>query len=98
MKQKLDKLGRKIPVFDRSAAAVKANKTNKEKYGTDYHKRIGTSGGHKRTRGYFGHLKDQGKIDELKTISKEAAAKSAANRAKKSKTERQGDTPVSGGR
>lgn len=98
MEQKFDKLGRKIPVFDRSAAAVKANKTNKKKYGTDYHKRIGTRGGVKRTRGYFGHLKDEGKIDELKTISKAAADKSVANRRKASEKKKQGDAPISGGR
>lgn len=98
MEQKRDKLGRKIPVFDRSAAAVKANKTNKEKYGNDYHTRIGTSGGSKRTRGYFGHLKDEGKTEQLKAIAKDAAAKSAKTRHKNAEKKKQGNAPVPGGK
>lgn len=107
MEQKFDKLGRKIPVFDRSAAAIKGNKTNKEKYGTDYHSRIGAIGGSKRTRGYFGQLKDQGKIEELKTISVQAAKRSAQTRKAKAnshtknssnKARKNNNAPISGGR
>lgn len=101
MQKKFDKLGRKIPVFDRSAAAVKANKTSKEKYGPDHHKRIGAIGGSHSTRGYFGSLKDQGKTEELKTIAKNAAAESAKTRSAKGYKnplkKEQGNTPLSGG-
>lgn len=77
-KQKLDKLGRRIPQFDRSKAMKKGALTTKEKHGSDFHKRTGIDGGRARSRGYFGTLKDQGKLDELKAISIEAAKKSAA--------------------
>lgn len=73
VKPKLDKLGRRIPQFDRSAAGRKASKTRKDKYGADVHKRTGSVGGRLRTRGYFGRLKDEGKTDELKKIATEGA-------------------------
>lgn len=72
MEEKRDILGRRIPQFDRSAAGKKAMETLKEKNGTDYPKRIGTNGGRKRTRGYFGRLKDEGKVDGLSAIAKNA--------------------------
>lgn len=73
MSEKLDKLGRRIPQFDRSAAGKKAMATLKEKNGEDYPSRIGAHGGHKRTRGHFGKLKDEGHEEKLKSISKEAS-------------------------
>ena len=55
---RFDKLGRRIPEFDRSAAGRKSAKTQKEKYGNDFHARIGADGGRRRTAGNFGKLKD----------------------------------------
>jgi len=72
MEERRDKIGRRIPQFDRSAAGKKAMETLKEKNGTDYPKRIGLNGARKRTRGYFGSLKDKGKTEELTTIAKKA--------------------------
>lgn len=66
---RVDKLGRRIPEFDRSAANKKAAATRKEKYGANIHSRIGSMGARIGTRGYFGKLKDEGKIDELKALS-----------------------------
>jgi len=57
MEERRDKLGRRIPQFDRSAAGKKSAQTQKEKYGPDFHKRIGADGGRHRTRGYLGKLK-----------------------------------------
>lgn len=54
---KFDKLGRRIPEFDRSAAGRKSAQTQKEKYGNDFHARIGADGGRRRTAGNFGKLK-----------------------------------------
>lgn len=76
MKDRFDKLGRRIPHFDRSAAGRKASKTRKERHGPHFDKKTGSMGGRKRTRGYFGQLKDQGKTDELKKISTAGAAAS----------------------
>lgn len=59
-----------------SESVRKSEQTKKEKYGPDYHARIGASGGRKRTRGYFGTLKDQGKTAELKRLAKEGSKKS----------------------
>ena len=66
---RLDKLGRRIPEFDRSAANRKGAQTRKDKYGTDAHSRVGSLGARMRTRGYFGKLKDEGKDEELKKLS-----------------------------
>lgn len=71
MSNRRDKLGRRIPDFDRSAANKKAAKTQKEKYGPNHHARIGTSGGRARKRGYFGNLKDTDP-EALKEISRRA--------------------------
>lgn len=71
MEEKRDKLGRRIPQFDRSAAGKKSAKTQKEKYGPDFHSRIGADGGRKRTRGYFGKLKAENP-EALTKITKEA--------------------------
>lgn len=76
MKDRFDSLGRKIPNFDRSASGRKANKTRKERRGSNFDKKTGIMGGRKRTRGYFGQLKDQGKTDELKKISTAGAVAS----------------------
>lgn len=81
---KRDKLGRRIPVFDRKAAAKKAQKTREEKHGPNFNSRIGSMGARHRTRGYFGKLKDEGKTEELRNIStigaREANKTKAANR------------------
>ena len=66
---RLDKLGRRIPEFDRSAANKKGADTRKDLYGTDAYSRIGSLGGRVRTRGYFGKLKDDGNTAELKKLS-----------------------------
>lgn len=84
MSERRDKLGRRIPDFDRSAAGKKSAKTQKEKYGDDYHKRIGTRGASMRTRGHFGKLKAEGKTAKIKAYSKEAVE---ARKAKKSESE-----------
>jgi hypothetical protein len=73
-----------------SESVRKSEQTKKEKYGPDYHARIGASGGRKRTRGYFGTLKDQGKTDELKRLAKEGSQKSNKIQAAK-RAEAEGD-------
>lgn len=73
MAQRYDKLGRRIPEFDRSAANKQGAKTKKEKYGPDYHAGIGANGGRARKRGYFGKLKDEGKTAELREIQRRGA-------------------------
>ena len=82
---KVDKLGRKIPEFDRSAANKKGAATRKEIYGTDTHSRAGSVGGRVRTRGYFGKLKDDGQTEELKKLSQKGleARRSHANQGEK---------------
>jgi hypothetical protein len=96
MAERRDKLGRRIPEFDRSAAGKKAMQTLKEKNGADYPSRIGTHGGRKRTRGHFGKLKDEGKETELKNLSKEAADTRWED--KDSETETQTDNGTGRGR
>lgn len=76
MTEKRDSLGRRIPTYDRSAQAKKAQANRKEREGDDVHARIGAIGGKRRARGYFGNLKDQGKTDELAAISRAASEKS----------------------
>lgn len=88
MAEKRDSLGRRYPKLDRSAIAKKGEATKKEKYGNDFHSRIGATGGSRRKRGYFGTLKDQGKTAELAAISKEGGKKSHRGRAKGSETKR----------
>lgn len=73
MTERFDKLGRRIPQFDRSAAASKGAKTQKEKYGNDFHTKHGTAGGRKRTRGYFGTLKDAGDTATIIANAKKGA-------------------------
>jgi len=82
---KVDKLGRKIPEFDRSAANKKGAVTRKELYGTDTHSRAGSVGGRVRTRGYFGKLKDDGQTEELKKLSQKGleVRRSHANQGEK---------------
>lgn len=72
---RLDKLGREIPEFDRRAAAKKGAATSKERYGADYHSRIGADGGKRGASGYFRMLKEQGRNDELKAITQKGAEK-----------------------
>lgn len=72
--ERLDKLGRKIPEFDRSAANKKGAQTKKENYGRDKHSRDGSMGGRVGTRGYFGKLKDEGDTKELKKLSEKGIA------------------------
>lgn len=90
---KRDKLGRRIPVFDRKAAAKKAQKTREERHGPNYNSRIGSMGARVRTRGHFGKLKDEGKLDELKTISQIGARE--ANKVKATKRDGGGGTGIS---
>jgi len=78
--QKFDKLGRRIPEFDRSAAGKKGVETRKERYGADYQSRIAANGGRHRTRGYLGRLKDSGNTEELKSLSEKARRAREANR------------------
>lgn len=59
-----------------SESVKRSERTKKEKYGPDFHSRIGAAGGSKRKRGYFGRLKDEGRLDELKAITSKAAQKS----------------------
>lgn len=79
-KIRYDKLGRRIPEFDRSAAAKKGMKTKEKLYGVDHHKRMVTAGGRVRTRGYFGKLKDEGKTDELRKLSAKAVEEKRARK------------------
>lgn len=72
---KLDKLGRRIPEFDRSAAARKGAKTKKEKYGPDKHSRDGSLGARLGTRGYFGYLKAEDP-EKLKELAQQGAKRS----------------------
>jgi len=76
MEEKRDKLGRRIPQFDRKAAAKKAQITREKNHGPDFNKRIGSMGARLGTRGYFGKLKDTDP-QKLKEISKAASEKSA---------------------
>lgn len=68
MKERLDKLGRRIPKFDRVAAGKKAAVINKEKDEHHYSK-LGSVGGRRTGRGHFGRLKDEGRIEELREVS-----------------------------
>lgn len=68
-----DKLGRRIPVFDRKAAGKKTAETVRKKYGDDHYKKIRSKGGKMSTRGYFGKLKEDGNIEELREIQRRGA-------------------------
>lgn len=74
MEERKDKLGRRIPVFDRSAASKKAAATRKRNEGQDVHSKQAKRAGKKSTRGYFGYLKDKNP-EALKELSRAAAAK-----------------------
>lgn len=69
MKLRKDSLGRRIPQYDRSAAAKKGALTRKEKDGEDIFVRLGSYGDHSRNRGYLGKLKDEGREEEIKIIA-----------------------------
>lgn len=100
MAERRDKLGRRIPDYDRSAANKRGNATKKEKYGNDYHARIGADGGRHRGRGYFGKLKDEGKTKELKTLSEQALKARKIKKTKTTEDKANGsgrNIPISGG-
>lgn len=88
MTDKRDKLGRRIPQFDRVAAGKKASVTSKEKYGADVHKRNGIIGARLGTPGYFGKLKAEGKTAELKKLASEGAK--ASNQVQATKRNKSG--------
>lgn len=71
-----------------SESVKRSEKTKKEKYGTDYHSRIGAIGGSARKRGYFGRLKDEGRLDELKAITTKGGLQKKTRKAKKGTTTR----------
>lgn len=71
-----------------SESVKRSEKTKKEKYGTDYHSRIGAIGGSARKRGYFGRLKDEGRLDELKAITTKGGLQKKPRKAKKGTTTR----------
>ena len=97
MKERFDKLGRRIPDFDRSAASRKAAKTKKEKYGPDFYKRAGRVGGSRSKRGYFGRLKDEGKQAELQKIARKGAETANKIRANKSAVRGRSNNSTAGG-
>ena len=78
MTERRDSLGRRIPDFDRTAAAKKAHQTKREKYGDDYQRRVTSDAGKRRTPGYFGKLKAEGRTAELAELAREGQAKSGA--------------------
>lgn len=86
MQKKTDKLGRKIPQFDRVAAGKKSVATRKAK-DANYYARIGAIGGRNRTRGYLGKLKDTGDEQTLKSITRRGAEESNASQGKNRKKE-----------
>lgn len=59
MTERRDKLGRRIPDFDRSAAAKKGVKTQRRKHGSDFHAKIGRIGGKHSHQRYFAKLKEE---------------------------------------
>lgn len=69
-----DKLGRKIPDFDRSKANKKGADTRRATQGDDIYSIIGRKGGAKSTRGYLGKLKeeDPAKLKEISNQGNEA--------------------------
>jgi hypothetical protein len=71
-----------------SESVKRSEKTKKEKYGTDYHARMGAIGGRARKRGYFGRLKDEGKLDELKALAKKGSEKGNAIKSERAKSKR----------
>jgi hypothetical protein len=80
-KQRFDTLGRRIPNRDYSARTKKI----KEKYGNDFYNNIGTVGGRKRTRGYFGYLKDTDP-EKFAEFEEEQRRKAAETNRKRKKT------------
>lgn len=71
-----------------SESVKRSEKTKKEKYGPDYHARIGATGGRARKRGYFGRLKDEGRTDELKALAKKGSEKGNAVKSERAKSKR----------
>lgn len=51
--------------------AFKGADTKREKYGKNFFVKAGIKGGRRRGRGYFGMLKDEGRLDELKNLSRQ---------------------------
>lgn len=72
---RLDKLGRKIPDFDRSAANKKGAKTRLAK-DPDVFSKMGRAHRKQTGRGYFGKLKEESP-ETLRQIGREAQAKRA---------------------
>lgn len=68
MTDERDTLGRRIPQFDRVAAGKKAAAIHKEKDERHYSK-LGSVGGTRPKRGYFGKLRDDGRIEELRRVT-----------------------------
>lgn len=79
MAEKLDKLGRRIPQFDRSAVGRRNAKNMKEQYGPDYFSKLSRAADHSRNRGYFGKLKDEGRIEELRKVAHKGQSKAYAH-------------------
>lgn len=90
MQEEKDSLGRRKRRYDVSAAIKKGNQTKKEKHGEDYQARIGSVGGSRKKRGYFGRLKDLGRTEELRKISLKGNQKSnSIQSAKRNKTDQE---------
>lgn len=88
--ERTDKLGRRIPTFDRSAAGRKAAATRKKNEGQNVFSKKTSRGGKKRTRGYFGYLKDTDP-QKLKELSTQAAERRAELARGERQTEIRGD-------
>lgn len=83
---RLDKLGRRIPEYDRSAARKKGAETQRKR-DKDYFKKLATKGGHASKGGYFKTLAETDP-EALKAISRKAVE------AKRAKRLEQGETGV----
>lgn len=72
-----DKLGRKIPEFDRSAAGKKGAQTRLKK-DPDFYSKIGYRGGKAHGRGYLGKLKEENpeELARVQAKGKEARSRS----------------------
>lgn len=69
--QRFDRIGRRIPEYDRKAAGAKGKKTRDEKYGPNHMAAIAVSGGRRRGRGYLGYLRDTDP-EKLKELAQKA--------------------------
>ena len=73
-----DKLGRRIPEFDRSAANKKGAETQRKR-DKDYFKKLAAKGGHASKGGYFKTLKETNP-EALREISRKAVEARKAKR------------------